>query len=186
MSYALNEVEAMAKRAARGAGHPWGLAEEAAKATRWLSAQGLDGVAVLDEALAQGGDALVIGASLSDHAARLADGPIEIADLPQPVMILPFAALAARQIRDTVSVTCSAAVAVTDGRRLGLSGKFPPETTVTIIAGAEPFAPRPQAGRATPDAAAWDRLTGLARRTYAPATEESRRLGAGAGLSDND
>ena len=47
MSYALNEVEATAKRAARGAGYSWGLAEEASKATRWLCAKGIDGSAVL-------------------------------------------------------------------------------------------------------------------------------------------
>ncbi|NND22495.1 MAG: DUF3726 domain-containing protein, partial [Silicimonas sp.] len=42
MSYSLNEVEATAKKAARGAGYPWGLAEEAAKATRWLCAHDID------------------------------------------------------------------------------------------------------------------------------------------------
>ena len=31
MSHSLNEIEAMAKRAGRGAGLSWGLAEEAAK-----------------------------------------------------------------------------------------------------------------------------------------------------------
>ena len=31
-----------------------------------------------------------------------------------------------------------------------------------------------------------DRLNSLAHKTYAPATEESRLAGAGAGLSDND
>ena len=33
MNFSLNEMEAIAKRAARGAGYPWGLAEEASKAT---------------------------------------------------------------------------------------------------------------------------------------------------------
>jgi hypothetical protein len=32
----------------------------------------------------------------------------------------------------------------------------------------------------------WSRLEEFTYRTYAPATEESRALGAGAGLSDND
>jgi len=32
----------------------------------------------------------------------------------------------------------------------------------------------------------WSRLEEFTYRTYAPATEESRVLGAGAGLSDND
>jgi hypothetical protein len=43
----LNEVEAYGRRAARGAGMSWGLAEEAGKAARWLSARGLPGVELL-------------------------------------------------------------------------------------------------------------------------------------------
>ena len=75
MSFALNEVEATAKKATRGAGYPWGLAEEAAKATRWLCAQGLDGVAILAGALTRDGERYVCpiteGARLSDQAAAL-------------------------------------------------------------------------------------------------------------------
>lgn len=40
MSFALNEIEATAKRATRGAGYDWGLAEDASKAVRWLCARG--------------------------------------------------------------------------------------------------------------------------------------------------
>ena len=43
MTFSLNEIEAIGKRAARGAGLPWGLAEEAGKAARWLTARGLPG-----------------------------------------------------------------------------------------------------------------------------------------------
>jgi hypothetical protein len=32
----------------------------------------------------------------------------------------------------------------------------------------------------------WDRITELARRTYVPASDQSRLRGAGAGLTDND
>ena len=37
MTYSLYEIEVTGKRAARGSGFSWGLAEEAGKATRWLS-----------------------------------------------------------------------------------------------------------------------------------------------------
>ena len=40
--------------------------------------------------------------------------------------------------------------------------------------------------RADPDPNDWAALLAFAHRTYAPATEESRLRGAGAGLSDND
>jgi len=42
------------------------------------------------------------------------------------------------------------------------------------------------ATRATPDAEHWATLNRFAHHTYAPASEASRLLGAGAGLSDND
>jgi hypothetical protein len=45
--YSLNEVDAAAKRAARGIGVPWGIAEEAGKAVRWLTAAGLPGAQAL-------------------------------------------------------------------------------------------------------------------------------------------
>jgi len=53
MSYSLNEIEALAKNAARGTGLPWGLAQEAANATGFLCRFGLDGVGVLAALLAQ-------------------------------------------------------------------------------------------------------------------------------------
>jgi hypothetical protein len=43
----LNEVEMYGRRAARGAGMCWGLAEEAGKAARWLAERGLPGVPLL-------------------------------------------------------------------------------------------------------------------------------------------
>lgn len=191
MSFALNEIEAMAKRATRGVGYPWGLAEDAGKAARWLCAQGLDGVAVLAAALAHppGDDApLMIGVRLSDRAYALPDAELELSAIAQPLMLLPFAAMAARQLRSTLTVACAGAEAVTDGTHLCLSGAFPdPAAALTIRKGGQLSAPRPPSSRATPAQESWDMLNRLAHRTYAPATEESRRLGAGgAALTDND
>ena len=36
MHASLNEIESLCKKAARGAGMSWGLAEEAGKAAKWL------------------------------------------------------------------------------------------------------------------------------------------------------
>jgi hypothetical protein len=44
MLFSLNEIEAQLRKAARGAGLPWGLAEEAGKAARWLAMHGIDGL----------------------------------------------------------------------------------------------------------------------------------------------
>ena len=61
---------------------------------------------------------------------------------------------------------------------------FSDHTQITL--GGQLTTPRPHVTRATPDPVCWDTLNRFAHRTYAPATEESRLLGAGAGLSDND
>ncbi|WP_264210531.1 DUF3726 domain-containing protein [Leisingera thetidis] len=209
MSYALNEVEATAKRAARGAGYDWGLAEEAAKATRWLCAQGLDGAAVLAGLLEAGyaadlpahvpqgldGDwlakvrlcPLASGAALSDCAAQLQHGPLKMGPVAQPVLILAFAALAARQLGVCVTVEGEGFQAVTDAAGLQIEGALPESAAVlTVRAGGSLAAGGPLRTRAEPAEAAWAVLNRFAHKTYAPATEQSRLLGAGAGLSDND
>ncbi|WP_146347185.1 DUF3726 domain-containing protein [Phaeobacter marinintestinus] len=191
MSFSLNEVDAMAKRATRGVGYAWGLAEEAGKATRWLCAHSLDGVSVLAATLEDDPDPsscpLIAGTALSDKAADLTDAPLTLIDLSQPMLLLAFAGSAARQLGHPVTLTCNSVVAVTDGSGLALSGTFPIQAkTVDIRLGGQMDTPLQTATRVTPDQNAWATLERFAHRTYAPATEESRRLGAGAGLSDND
>lgn len=191
MSFALNEVEATAKKASRGAGYSWGLAEEAGKATRWLCGQGLDGVAILATALSRPDQTLACpltrGAQLSDRAATLAEHVITLRHVAQPALLLAFAAQVARQTGYCITVDCGVAKGVTDGTRLSLTDAFPPEADlVRVYLGGRLAEALALASRARPDEAAWAELNRLAHRTYAPATEESRLLGAGAGLSDND
>ncbi len=209
MSFSLNEIEATAKRATRGAGYAWGVAEEAAKATRWLCAQDVDGAAELARLLEYGfagavtghipagtqGDwsgpgtlcPLMTGALLSDRSDLLHAGPIRIRQLAAPMMLLPFAAHAARNQGSVVTVTCGDFSAATDGAQLAVANDCPAHADhVEIALGGPLTAPRARQTRATPDPAAWKTLNRFAHRTFAPATEESRLLGAGAGLSDND
>ncbi|WP_101067083.1 DUF3726 domain-containing protein [Roseovarius salinarum] len=120
MSHSLYEVEALARRAARGAGLSWGLAEEAGRSTRWLAAAGLPGPEALADWLsrseglphdllcpadvgatwtARGGTLcpLIAGAALSDMAAELAArGGVTLGPTGAPLLMLPFVAAAAR------------------------------------------------------------------------------------------
>ncbi len=120
MSFSLNEIEAMGKRAARGAGLDWGIAEEAGKAARWLTAHGLPGPELLAELLtrnegksyaelapvsvdgvweAKSGQLcpLVAGAALSDRAAEVAAGrEFEFGSIAFPLLLAPYAACGAR------------------------------------------------------------------------------------------
>ncbi|MBO9410903.1 MULTISPECIES: DUF3726 domain-containing protein [unclassified Ruegeria] len=196
MNLSLNEVEATAKRAMRGVGHSWGHAEEAAKATRWLCAQGMDGIGTLAKLaklqsaqpnLPAADCPIAAGAQLSDQAAELRKEDITLQDIVFPVLLLPFAANVARFLDTPVSVTMDKAQFVTDG--FALTTAFsPPEqaSQITIKRGGIMIQTHPQCTRATPDPADWSELNRLAHFTYAPATEDSRLRGAGAGLSDND
>lgn len=209
MNVSLNEIEATAKRAARGAGYSWGLAEEAAKATRWLCARGQNGTGALarllqlelTRALKQHSPAdlsgewqsdselcpLVTGALLSDCAHQLNSAPIEIKNVAVPALLLPFAANAARVLQTCVSVDCDSAQVETDGFDLSLNVPLSDgPQQVSVRSGGQLTAPVPHRTRAEPDPTDWGILNRFAHRTYAPATEESRLRGAGAGLSDND
>ena len=243
MSFSLNEVGATAKRAARGAGYAWGLAEEASEATRWLCAQGLDGAAQLALLLEQGlamtlddhktvtlkrpafnlkhpislfafdqrerqrpsdscsrpgalnsewaGNGvlcpLITGALLSDRSDMLQDGPISIQNLAAPALLLPFAACAARSQKSVVTLATGAVSAATDGLQLAIEQEWPANVDhIEITLGGILTNPFQGATRAFPDAESWKTLNRFAHQTYAPATEDSRLLGAGADLSDND
>lgn len=214
MSFALNEVDAMGKKAARGAGFGWGMAEEAGKAARWLCATGVDGVAALAVALsradgadplarapgsldgdwlAKGGELcpLMAGAALSDAAMLWVEHGKCIGKIAAPVLLLPFAGMAARRLGRPVTVEWASVRAVTDGRALQLTGAVPAAMAakadaVAVAAGGALTDPRPKLTRANPGDDDWNTLTGLAQRTYAPETEQSRLRGAGAGLTDND
>jgi hypothetical protein len=129
---------------------------------------------------------LVQGVGVSDGAARLLDAPMRFGAVSSPMLLLPFAAMAARQLGRTVTVDCEGQNAVTDGGALSLSAPMPAASAVTIRIGGTLDTLCRKSMRADPASRDWETLSTFAHRTYAPATEASRLLGAGAGLSDND
>lgn len=209
MNFSLNEMEATAKRATRGAGYSWGQAEEASKAARWLCAQGLDGAGILSSLLEQGlasdpathrpgqidrlwqGEEalcpLSAGPLLSDAAHLLKTSPIEMRNVAVPALMLPFARHAARKLNEALTIEIDTVQSVVGEDWLMAPDSLPKTAhTVVVSRGGAPTATREQETRAYPDPQDWDMLNRYAHRTYAPATEESRLLGAGSGLSDND
>ncbi len=200
MSFSLNEVEAMAKKAARGAGYPWGLAEEAGKATRFLCAHGLDGVAALADVIrAFDGQPLaltnesgvwsapeadlcpiMLGAALMD---RVRPGTIDdhtCESVRQPMLLLYHAAQIARAAGGPVTLQIGPVTAILDGAAVALSGTGTnPVETVTLKSGGSVKTPLNRISRARPKPSDWADLNTFAHRTYAPATEESRIKGAG-------
>jgi len=216
MNWSMNEVEVLAKKAARGAGQSWGLAEETGKAVRMLAGQGIDttgylvtllgandGVAYSDIAPADVGGVwtaaggqlcpLVTGACLSDRAAEIGAGRVlTLESIAFPVFLIPFAQAVARQSGRTIRLSWADVSVFADGTQVRVEGN---ESALTAaeVGRAEICAVDTPAGHAMEqcDRAAMSQtaaagLNGFAQRTYAPATEASRLAGAGAGLSDND
>jgi len=214
MSFSLNEVEATAKRATRGAGYSWGLAEEASKATRWLCANGFDGAGTLARLLDQT-DAvpkedlsvqsiaadwtsstgqicpLIAGATLADSAAQMGAQGVVMHNVLHPAFVLPFAAAAAKSVNHALSVNWDGQAIVCDATGLcdadaEMASTTPVAKHLTVTLGGSVQSPLPKVTRATPNATDWAVLNRFAHRTFAPATDASRLLGAGAGVSDND
>ncbi len=210
LNLSLNEVEALAKKATRGAGYPWGIAEEAAKATRWLVENGLDACAELAGLLEvfDGADPadwrptmegntwsaplgrlcpLIAGASVSDFAYRLPEEAVILEEVVRPGLLVPFAGYAAQYLGQPVTMTWAEGSAVTDGTGLVWSGAAVAQAKrVEIAVGGVCDQPSVGCDRASPSPRDLNSLERFAHRTYAPATEASRLKGAGAGTSDND
>ncbi len=216
MSYSLNEIEALSKRAGRGAGLSWGIAEETARAVRWLTSHGLPGVPLLVDLLdhmdqtprlkfaptsfegvwgATSGSLcpLASGAALNDCADRLFTGqPIEMARVSHPLLVVPFAGWASIHIAAPVTVSWPGVRIKTDGYGIwvhdpngGRDVTEPVDLTCSPTHHMDETLSMPCLRGDVPQTA-WARLGSLAHRTYAPATEQSRVLGAGAGVTDND
>lgn len=216
MTHSLNEIESLARKATRGAGYSWGLAEEAGKATRFLCAAGLPGAEALAGWLTEydGSDyttccpdcenatwtstggllcPLITGAALCDRADSLEQGTgITLAATAYPLLLIP--AVASASDLSTTGLTLSwTGMTYTRANRESWIDADPAalsasrQERVTITLSDTRPGPRlHQSYRGQLPAEAAAILDGFAHRTYAPETEESRLAGAGAGLTDND
>lgn len=216
MSWSLNEVEGLARKATRGAGASWGMAEEAGKCVRWLMAAGLPGADHLAAVLQRNDGApygtlrpqtttgtwaaedgplcpLITGAALCDHATEImAHRAITLGATSHPVLLLPFAAGVADITQGGIAITWPGTAAIlAPGGVIAIteSQSIDADTTGSVQIGridAAPARPPPARSRAEISSETARILGAFAHRTYAPDTPESRRAGAGAGLTDND
>ena len=213
-----NEVEMLCLKAARGAGMSWGLAEEAGFAAGWLAARGLDGAGPMlarlrradDGTMSQGNLSMspvgwasddktvlcpiAVGAALCDFAnlpeTTMADGPLKIAPVCHPVLLLPFLPILAACRSGAVALAASGCTVVVTG--LGqLTGDVAGLADIAVadvdLSPSPAAAPAP-ATRFQPASVPQDvsrGLDGFAMRTTVPASVASR-AGAGAATSDND
>ncbi len=214
MSWSLNEIETLSRKAARGAGLSWGLAEEAGKAARWLTAAGLPGPQVLADLLtrndgadyetlcpmegeegawvAKGGTLcpLISGAVLCDNAQRLGAGELTLGRTAAPMLLLPYLDAAAQQCGTALTIRWNGtAITLGDSAQTsgqGLDAALAEGITITPGTSDQTGTALQKQTRGDMPAEVAKTLTVFAERTYAPETEASRLSGAGAGLTDND
>ncbi|MEO0773037.1 MAG: DUF3726 domain-containing protein [Pseudomonadota bacterium] len=206
MTFSLSEVEALSRKATRGAGFSWGIAEEAGKSVRWLCAWGLPGAEALARYLEDRNLAglppegpvdlqasswtaaparlcpLATGLAISDYGTR--GDSLHQHAVDWPILMLPQIAWPGQ----VCSLSWMDTLISWDGV-LRISGAVmtPCADLVTLSPGVASLGqPCPRASRANPMPQALHVLTHFAARTYAPETDASKRKGAGAGLVDRD
>ncbi len=206
MTFSLNEVEAQARKATRGVGYSFGMADDAGWAVRWLCAKGLDGVGALAQLLRavlanegapklHSGDwclekgtlcPLYVGVSLADSASADVSDTRQWQAVQSAELLLPFVAAYAAKHGTTVAMTSHARRAVTDGASLCVEGQSEHAVApVTVTLGGQMSTCQSPVSRVQPSGADWSLLQTCAARTYAPATEASRLKGAGAEGDDD-
>ncbi len=207
MIVSLNEADVMAAKAARGAGRPWGLAQEAGRAASALEALRLPGAAcLLDvlnatdgvpcEELRPGSTQtacwqaeipmcpLLVGAFISDLGAL--SQKVMLRQVRSPLLLVPFCLMAF----DNVVFNWSDCTIRTSGD--GISAQGDPKTAIADQVSIDGSAPARETTHSWQRGAVdiadeiWEALSAFAHRTYVPASEASRLKGAGAGLTDND
>ena len=205
MKVSFNELKSMSKGAARGAGFDWGYAEDISFAVVWLAKNGynsattlltfLDNKTIYPPTNTNGNiwsndkgdlDPIKTGVALLDLNISKT---IVLQGIFLPLLLAPFIS----QLENTMALEGNNFKLVTKN---GLSDNkveyLPLRANVLKISstqetqGFNKIEENPLAKRCKVDNDVWNRLEEFTYRTYAPVTDESRMLGAGSGLSDND
>ena len=170
----------------------WGQAEEVGKAARVLSSYGIDDGRIVISAIERFSEnnALCVGPALCDTANDFKNN-VHLGGVDSPALILPFLQmmLDSKDICLKVNwIGFEAAVSESEifcFCRKGLAEAGPVSIEIKSIETFE-FKEAKHFSRIHINEKALEVLNELAQKTYAPATDESRISGAGAGLSDND
>lgn len=212
--YSLSEIQSQCRKATRGAGLAWGLADEAGRAARWLSSFEMRGPYLLARLLPglegrpyetlrpvstrgswcgpQGPLCpLVTGALLSDISREVEAGRrIDIAAVAFPLLLVPFLGRAAAQMGAAFELCWSGTRVLCLPYGICVGGnaaalEMDQASVVCRRSAPDDATHLPSAKSQVVDLTTWSVLEQFAHRTYVPATEASR-AGAGSTLGDND
>lgn len=178
MIVSLNEIETSCYRAGLGIGLAQGAAEDAAEAAARLALAGHEPVAILLGAM------LFAEAHPAPPPLFSCAGPVWRGCLsPMPAVV------AGPALADLLDAFPGAAIDIAETDAPLLLAAYAADGAARVKVAGKPLAPlavRPKPARFTVAEPDWRKLLLLAARTYVPATDRSRLMGAGAGLSDND
>ncbi len=216
MFRSLNEIEHTARKAARGRGLPWGIADETGKAVRCLHQLKWDGIVQLIQVLdrqdvesvslrlpeyrcgiwkSKSGklNPLLAGPSLCDFMDSRVSLRVEIENVVCPLLLAGFLANAISGYGNAVRLSWSNVSLEIffnqieiHGNQEDLDSGLEHHVVCEQIACMDRPPASVQASQVWVDDASWVRLENYAKLTHVEATDASRNTGAGAGLLDND
>ena len=214
MSYSLNELESLLRKAAAGSGFPAGHADAIAAAGIWLARRRFPACQVVERALTGGfrppnpaeadnktwfhdASAAIDGLAAIDLLLAQSQSepePVILEALNVPTLLLGLCGDAADQHRSAFTLArANTTITVAPDADLkpehwpfGANGDLCILRTSPAPAITAPHLATRYHPIDNAAALAWDALMQLAHNTYVPASEHSRLAGAGAGLTDND
>lgn len=196
LDVSLNEIEGMALKAARGSGLPWGIADDVGRAASWMARHVATWpaslLALLETPPPSEENPLLLAGFLADSVpgreARTLDRVEAPVWLLPGVLTGPGGACALRVDAIEMRRGTDGEVSMTDDAAT-LAGS--PAASVALWFSQAPLPPLPcrlteRFSRGVVAVTHWRRLDALAQRTYVPASETSRRTGAGGARLDDD
>ena len=199
----LSEIDTIVKRASKGVGYSWGIAEEVGKNIKLLETYGLSGLKNLNDYFNSLKSKkfqplthistenhskipycpIIAGTSFLDQIDELKDlVNIKIENMSYPILFLPFLSRASEIVGQKISLKIDEKIFLLNFNQNIYSNYFANEILkhadliqISFIKNSNTF-----------DQNEWDNLYNLSTNTFVEETDELKKSAAGAGLTDND
>lgn len=209
--YSLGEIEAQCKKAAKGVGLSWGVAEEAGLVARHLSEFNLpgpdaiytnlkfiednegEGLGIDLKVLNQSNkplNGLLLGISLLDNLMEFIQEKLNVSNQVIGPLAVVGALLRLQNEKYFFSVDWENCQIIVNDNGLNIYGSnLNPPYVKGLVVGISASSAKPafkQMSKERSKIYNWDSLTNMAHKTYVPESPQSRLLGAGAGENENE
>ncbi len=199
----LSEIDTIAKRASKGVGFSWGVAEEVGKNIKLLETYGLPGLKNLNEYfnslqvkkfqnltfISNENQSkipycpIIAGISFLDQVEEIKDlVNIKIENMSYPILFLPFLSRASEIVGKKISLKIDEKIFLLNFNQNIYSNYFSDE----ILPNSNMVEINFIENKNTFDQNVWDSMYKLSTNTFVDETDELKKSAAGAGLTDND